>query len=303
MTTDFLSCSEAKKMDLTDYLSTLGFLPEKIIRDDYWYQSPLREEKHASFKVNRRKNIWYDFRTGEGGTIIDFGIRYHHCTISEFLHKLQSSFSFHQPPNILESDLAGQKKKIEVIAASSITNRALCHYLKDRNIPLDLAQKYCSEVHYELDGRHYYAIGFPNNSGGYELRNPYFKGSSSPKDGRFIDNGQDSVLVFEGFFSFLSFLVFKEKQNLLLPNLQSNYLILNSLSLFKKSREIMENHQQIVLYLDRDAAGENCTKHALKSSSKYLDGRKIYSGYKDFNDLLVQQNIQEKPVKRIGRRL
>lgn len=111
MSADFLSCREAKEKDLVSYLSQLGYEPEKIIHNDYWYLSPLREEKTASFKVNRKKNIWYDFGTGEGGTIIDFGIRFHHCTVAEFLDNLKDSFSFHQPGNIPQSLSAGQKKK------------------------------------------------------------------------------------------------------------------------------------------------------------------------------------------------
>src|SRR5699024_9055657 len=134
--------------------------------------------------------------------IIDFGIKYHNCTISGFLEILNHSFSFHQPYNFHKPNSAGQKKKIKVIAATSITNPALCRYLHDRSIPVELANVYCREVHYALHNRHYYAIGFQNNSGGYELRNKYFKGSSSPKDVTLVaGKNRQKVAVFEGFFS------------------------------------------------------------------------------------------------------
>lgn len=55
-------------MDMIDYLKTLGFKPEKIRNNDYWYLSPLREEKTASFKVNRKLNAWYDHEVGREGT-------------------------------------------------------------------------------------------------------------------------------------------------------------------------------------------------------------------------------------------
>lgn len=55
-----LNCEQAKHIDLVDYLATLGHHPEKIRNNDYWYLSPLREEKTASFKVNRKLNVWYD---------------------------------------------------------------------------------------------------------------------------------------------------------------------------------------------------------------------------------------------------
>jgi DNA primase len=73
-------CDEAKKFDLFDYLSTLGHLPAKIRNQDYWYRSPLRDEKTPSFKVNRKSNLWYDHGTWQGGDLIDFGTLYHHWT-------------------------------------------------------------------------------------------------------------------------------------------------------------------------------------------------------------------------------
>lgn len=264
---------------------------------------PLRQEKHASFKVNRKKNIWYDFGIGEGGTIIDFGIRYHHCTISTFLDKLKGSFSFHQP-DTHESIAAGQKKKTTVIAATPITSPALCRYLIDRSITPALAQKYCKEVHYTLDGRHYYAVGFQDNSGGYELRNAWFKGCIAPKDVTVIPGrNAKEMAVFEGFFSFLSYLKLQEANSYKLPDLLTTFLILNSLSFFKRGLEIMERHERITLYLDRDKDGMNYLNRAIKANSKYKDGSEIYDGYKDFNDILVHKAQFIKSIKKIGRRL
>ncbi len=55
-----MNCDEANQIDLVDYLSSLGNEPAKIRGNDYWYLSPLRQEKEASFKVNKNKNVWYD---------------------------------------------------------------------------------------------------------------------------------------------------------------------------------------------------------------------------------------------------
>lgn len=64
-----LSCIEAKKMDLVDYLFSLGHQPVKIRGNDYWYISPLRNEKTASFKINRKLNVWYDHSLQKGGNL------------------------------------------------------------------------------------------------------------------------------------------------------------------------------------------------------------------------------------------
>jgi DNA primase len=82
----------------------------------------LRAEKTPSFKVNRKLKVWYDHATGEGGNLVDFGIRYFKCTVAELLQRLSSanapSFSFHpqpSPANHLDTAAhlsdAGEKKE------------------------------------------------------------------------------------------------------------------------------------------------------------------------------------------------
>ena len=60
----------------------------------------------------------------------------------------------------------------------------------------------CKEIHYELRKRHYFAIAFENKTGGYEVRNPYYKGCIKGKDISVIrynkDIIQNHVCVFEG---------------------------------------------------------------------------------------------------------
>ena len=90
-----MSCEEARKIDIVDYLNSLGFSPQKIKADDYWYLSPLREEKEPCFKVNRKLNSWYDHGLGQGGNILDFGMMYHNCSFKELMDKLDKTFSFH----------------------------------------------------------------------------------------------------------------------------------------------------------------------------------------------------------------
>ncbi len=83
-----MNCEQANQIDLVDYLCALGFNPSKIRREDYWYLSPLRQEKEASFKVNRNKNIWYNHGLGRGGNLVDFAKEFYHCNVSEALQKI-----------------------------------------------------------------------------------------------------------------------------------------------------------------------------------------------------------------------
>lgn len=66
-----LSIEEARQIDIVQYLSGLGYEPAKVRHFDYWYLSPLREEKTPSFKVNRKLNRWYDHGLGKGGNLVD----------------------------------------------------------------------------------------------------------------------------------------------------------------------------------------------------------------------------------------
>lgn len=238
MSTPYFSLQQARQTDMVDYLEMLGYQPKKISNNDYWYLSPLREEKQASFKVNRKLNAWNDKGSGKGGNIIDFGIQYHKCSIPELIQKLSQSFSFHrktlsvqQPQSNTQSQLEALEPKIKVIAAKPLTNPTLCRYLQDRKIPVEIAKKYCKEVDFELYDKRYLAIGFENRSGGFELRNQHFKGSSSPKDVTQISfSTAKEVAVFEGFTSFLSYQTLHQKDAPL-----TNFLVLNSLSFFEKS--------------------------------------------------------------------
>jgi len=291
-----LTCAEIRWMDLVDYLSSLGHQAQKIRGQDYWYLSPFREEKHPSFKINRKLNLWYDHGMGRGGNFMDFSLPYYHCSIPQFLQKLSQErtlFSFHPPQNPEVKAGLHKENKIQILDVKPMQSIPLKVYLNDRKIPLSIANRYCKEVLFELNGKSYRAVGFPNQVGGYELRDPYFKGSSTPKSITFLNPEKShSLSVFEGFFSFLSYQTILEKERKkMLPKLtevQSSFLILNSLSFFEKSRSVMEKHEHIHLYLDRDKAGMDWTQQALSWSGQYQDHSHLYQKHKDLNDYLIQ---------------
>lgn len=277
------SVEEVKNTDIVDYLSSLGFRAAKVTRNDYWYLSPFRKETTPSFKVNRNLNRWYDFGEGKGGNLVDFGIKYHNCSVSELLKKIDSNFSFQQQ-NIQLNQKDDEAKKIKVIDERGISSLVLIRYLHRRRIPLDIATKFCKEIDYELYGRNYYAIGFKNNAGGYELRNEKFKASSSPKDITLIESNAEKLTVFEGFFNFLSYLAIHHKQE----QPATNFLVLNSTSFFEKSLPLMQSHKSVHLYLDCDTTGQKCMQKALAiDKDKFKDERNLYKNYKDLNDWML----------------
>ncbi len=298
-----LSCSQAKEIDLVDYLASIGHHPQRIKNDDHWYYSPFRSERTPSFKVNKALNLWYDFGEGQGGDLIDFGVRFFRCSINELLEKLgqvsRLGFSF-QPQNSAVEKKGTSDSKILITNIRTLASKPLLEYLQKRHIPIEIAEQFCKEIDFILYGKKHTAIGFQNNAGGFELRNENFKGSSSPKDITFVDNSRPNITVFEGFFSYLSFQTISKNN---FPTL-TNFLVLNSLSFFQKSREKMERHEQIYLYLDKDNAGKSCTEQALQwDKTKYIDRSKFYENRKDLNEWLINHEDRKKQSLRSGRHL
>ncbi|MFN4315306.1 MAG: CHC2 zinc finger domain-containing protein [Chitinophagaceae bacterium] len=301
-----ISCMEARQIDLVSYLASLGYQPQKVQGADYWYCSPLREEKTPSFKVNRNKNLWYDHGTGQGGDIIDFGTRYFKSSVSELLDRLASAnpnqtFSFHPPANSATRPQpgAGEKEKdnpgkIIITATRPLEDRRLLEYLESRCIPVDVAHCFCKEVDFTLYDKEKTAIGFANDAGGYELRSEYFKGSSSPKSPTTIDTDSTRLTVFEGFFDFLSYQVIAKE----ISDEKTNFLILNSLAFFYKPREAMEKHQQVNLYLDRNKKGIECTSHAIDwDKTRFVDRSILYRNGQDLNEWLKEKHsLLQKPL-------
>jgi hypothetical protein len=62
------SCEEARQLDLVAYLAQLGLHPVRVRYSDYWYLSPLREEKTPSLKINHKLYRWYELGLIQRGT-------------------------------------------------------------------------------------------------------------------------------------------------------------------------------------------------------------------------------------------
>lgn len=282
-----MTIAEAKELDMVDYLARLGFQPVKPPSgNNYWYISPFRDEKTASFKINRGINRWKDWGSGEAGNLVDFGIRYHKCSVSDFLKMLDGpGQSYVQHKTIKDVISEKEDRKIKVLSAKPIISLPLIKYLRQRRIPVNIADQYLKEVTYELKNKKYYALGFKNDSGGYELRNQYIKAGSSPKGPTFIDNKASELAVFEGFFNFLSHRAIFQHQN----PANTNFLILNSASFFEKNLPRMQTHASVKLFLDNDDTGKKFTEMALKMDcQKFSDESKLYQHYKDLNAWTIQ---------------
>jgi hypothetical protein len=284
-----LNCYEAKQFSIADYLEKEGYLPvRKDNNGNLWYLSPFRTEKEPSFRINVKMNAWYDYATKEGGTIIDLGIKYHGCSVEEFL-KILSNKKQHIRITKDIPDNYKPESSLKVSSINPLANNALLNYLKSRGISSDISKKYCKEVYYEIDSKKYFAIGFPNRSGGFELRNEFYKGCISPKDFTIISSNNNTVVcLFEGFISFLSFFMLKID----VP-IKTDYIIMNSAALYQKVVSELIRYEFIYVFGDNDSTGRTATTGIQRElgMTKTLDmARKIYPNHNDLNDYLMDLN-------------
>jgi DNA primase len=293
------SLARIREIKIIGYLEKLGYEPAAIKKNgtDFWYLSPLRNEGEASFHVNDTENEWYDFPLAAGGNLVDFCLRYHNCSVRDLLERFNADLSLQKLPAFdpgLHEGRVGKESKLVVTDVRPLYRYPLKNYLHERSIPIAIADAYCSEVSYQINGNSYYGIGFKNDSGGHEIRNKNYKQSSSPKDITTMDFGGDSVQVFEGFMDFLSY-------QTLHPYVKSgsvDFVVLNGAGMFDRALPFLERHGSVGLWLDQDVTGRAYTQYALSLGSRYKDESALYSRHKDLNECLMQKGeVQKERLK------
>lgn len=299
-----MTLEDIKKISIREYLGQIGISPAKENVRYGIYHSPFREDRDASMKVDYNQNLWIDYGTGEGGSIIDLVMRINKVSKNEVITSLSqydittvqqtNSFSFHRN-NIPEA----QERAITIRKIQPLSNPALVAYLKEREISIDIAKLYCEEVYYLANGKPYFAIGFKNDAGGWELRNRYFKGSTTPKNITTINNGSNTVMLFEGFMDFLSYLSLKQNAS---PTIDS--AILNSLANLPKAIPFLQTHQTIHAFLDNDEAGKRAVQCLSPICKEVIDQSAFYRNHKDLNDYLCNRSVpKQAAIKKPGKGL
>jgi len=290
-----MNAVQAKQIKITDFLGGEGIRPIKILGDDFWYCSPLRQEKTPSFKVNDRANVWYDHGMGQGGNILDLVMAMHRLeTVSQALGKLAGKTPYRRPAESFSFQQHKTSSGIAVLKITPVSNSALVEYIKSRRIDVKTAEQYCSDVYYAVNGKNYFSVGFKNDCGGYELSNPYFKGSVSPKGITTIRQDKDTCLVFEGFWDFLSFLTLKN-----IRELQHDAAVLNSVANLSKGIDFIASHHKVFTYLDNDEAGKRAVQELKSVCKNVSDQSEFYAKHKDLNEYLCNKEpLPEKQVRK-----
>jgi len=120
-----------------------------------------------------------------------------------------------------------------------------------------------------------------------------FKGCFPPKDIKTIRNDNDTCLVFEGFWDFLSYLTIQK-----IEKTKHDVAVLNSVANIQKAMSFLKKHRTIYTYLDNDEGGRAATQAIQSAYSSVNDRSERYAGYKDLNDYLRQKPMVKPEVKK-----
>ncbi len=139
----------AKQIRIVEYLRIIGFSPVNVRGLQYWYISPLRDERTASFKVNDAINEWYDFGLSAGGDIIDLGrFLYRTDNINTVLLRISENavgvpIDRLQYKNVRPGPVEDDMQNLEV---TDLRMQSLLSYLRSRHIDEIVGRQYCKEV-------------------------------------------------------------------------------------------------------------------------------------------------------------
>ena len=274
-----------RQISLADFLARLGHEPVRRSGNELWYRAPYRSERTPSFRVNVAKQLWYDFGLGKGGDIFtlagEFAQSVDFMEQARFIAKAanmvvdRSAFPTYQPKPA--------EPAFEGVEAVPLLRSPLTDYLAERGIPYAVASHHCFRLNYGVRGKRYFAIGFPNMAGGYEVRSRHFKGCIPPKDVSLVkleNTAADVCSVFEGFMDFLSAATLGIVGN-------GDSLVLNSVSNVEKAMKHLDAYGRINCFLDRDEAGRRTLDVLGKRyGRRACDHSALYDGCKDLNEYL-----------------
>ena len=274
-----------RQIPLADFLAQLGHEPVRRSGNELWYRAPYRSERTPSFRVNVAKQLWYDFGLGKGGDIFtlagEFAQSVDFMEQARFIAKASNMVVDRSEKPTYQPKPA--EPAFEGVEAVPLLRSPLTDYLAERGIPYAVASHHCFRLNYGVRGKRYFAIGFPNMAGGYEVRSRHFKGCIPPKDVSLVkleNTAADVCSVFEGFMDFLSAATLGIVGN-------GDSLVLNSVSNVEKAMKHLDAYGRINCFLDRDEAGRR-TLDVLgkRHSGRICDRSALYDGCKDLNEYL-----------------
>jgi hypothetical protein len=316
-----MNISQAKQIPLRNLVEHLGGRFSHEGRSgETWFFSPFRpDEKTASFKIDDRKNEWHDFGhvsaghtgQGSGGDIINLWCDYYAADRKQIKEALKGLEEFagrgiapivkrpptaSKKPAVEASESRGEVPRFKLLKEPGrISLSVLKAELQRRGISMTTASPFLKQASIQdtKTNRKYHGFAFLNDKGGVEIsipnpgKNENFKtciGAKSPSS--FSIDGSNSVIVFEGFFDFLTWMEMNKGRD---PN--CHIYILNSLSFIGQfAQQVIDKKGAVSIVidmLDNDPAGEDAriklADIIVTADLEFHAKNQIYKGFKDLN--------------------
>ena len=95
MKSRYYDLQHIKAIPIGDYLHACGIEPAKRYNGYVLYHAPYREDHNASLKVDFLQNLWHDYGTSQGGSIIDLVMQMRGCSAYEAMVHLAEGKAIH----------------------------------------------------------------------------------------------------------------------------------------------------------------------------------------------------------------
>lgn len=293
-----MNIEQAKDIPLSIVIEKMGLKPHSSTSLRLRFYSPYRVENTPSFFVYVNDNRWYDYGDSRGGDVVELVRLYLDSqqvgsSVSDALRWLKNMTNYVPIATVKVKDkfptCEGRDKTLIFKTAEPLTNNALIRFGESRGIPESVLKKYLLQVSFlnKNTNRTLIALGMKNESKGFDVRNPSFKGCIRSKDISFIRGGNkpSGIHVFEGFMDFLS--VITERNG---KPFEEDTVILHSLNCMRKGTAYIRNYGYETCYswFDNDEPGRKATKAwddfcRNEPGLKHIPQNQLYLPYKDVN--------------------
>jgi hypothetical protein len=278
METTFLNTScIGEQVPLGLLLDHLGHRPAKINGNEHLYYNVMKSaDSRSTFVVNEHLNIWYDRLTSKSGNVIDFCMAYW-----PELDPVEVSEKLEQIAKLLKNSLKipptknGRRKRLAIkVPFYHIEetrpvgcNTEITDYLHLQGI-WEISIGHLKEVYYYVidekgKRKDFFAAGWQNENGGWEVRGRNFSGCLGKKGMTFIPGSEKSLVLFE---EYLDYLYWKYANRQPGPSI----LVLNSPEFLDAGKKRAARFGDVAVYLGKKYLDEEILSAIEKSDPQKI---------------------------------
>ncbi|WP_078213368.1 hypothetical protein [Flavobacterium sp. LM5] len=196
-----MNSTQAREISIEKVLQNLGCEPTKSNENESWYLSLLELKKQPLLSSIEKLIDGLTTENRKVGTFIDFVIQKFGFSVNEalsYLEKFDTFFSFQK--QIFETPTKELNSTNHIKKILPVQHVALIQYLKNRQIHNSKNIKQLKEIHYTINEKNHFALGFQNKSQGWEIRSKYAKICLGKKDISLIYNESKNAKNLRRFF-------------------------------------------------------------------------------------------------------